>query len=70
MAVTGYTQQTCGHDAPDDAQRLDIEIVRDEHYKQNTVYCSWQEIIAGETFANTGSPHPVPWGISPPVDRR
>ncbi|MCB1842184.1 MAG: hypothetical protein KDI09_04410 [Halioglobus sp.] len=31
---------------------LDIEIIKDEDYRRNTIYCSWQEIIAGGSVAS------------------
>lgn len=52
MKVSGSADRATQHTAARADTALTIEIVRDEHYRQNTVYCSWQEILAGnETVA-------------------
>lgn len=48
MSASGLKQPApAPHGAAEEI--LDIEVIRDEHYKQNTVYCSWQEIISNKT---------------------
>jgi len=58
------TRRTSRRDTSDHTEWLEIEIVRDEHYRQNGVYCSWQDIVAGETSVSPGTSRPLLRGDS------
>tara|TARA_R110000823_G_scaffold27609_25_gene80607 strand:- start:25323 stop:25526 length:204 start_codon:yes stop_codon:yes gene_type:complete len=56
MQDTGQAQNAIRHIAALPEEPLEIEIIRDEDYRNSAVYCSWQEIIAGGTVANPDTP--------------
>jgi len=60
MKVSGSADKaTQQHTATRPDGALAIEIIRDEHYRQTPIYCSWQEILDGSDKVATPE-MPVP----------
>ncbi|MDZ7785048.1 MAG: hypothetical protein U5K56_19585 [Halioglobus sp.] len=47
MKVSGSADKATQDTATRPDGALAIEIIRDEHYRQTPIYCSWQEILDG-----------------------
>lgn len=52
MTTAGQTNSNLYPVTAPAEEPLEIEIIRDEDYRRNTIYCSWQEIIAGGSVAS------------------
>ncbi len=53
MRETGQASNPVRHAGTASEGPLEIEIIRDADYRKNDIYCSWQEIVSGDSMATT-----------------